>query len=407
MVSYTFDRINRIIEVDLPDTEITIQSLHDAVRDYEDELQNMDLPQIISSAGKENLGGGVSVGITSTLLDGWHVRFAARPGPTYVPCLISGGNLVTEDASIPYVGSAYVTIGLSASSSATSSDSDAIQFSSFGGGVSVDTTSTNTGTEYPVGNKEFPVNNIPDANLIASARGFKTLYIIGDITLGIGDDISNKKLIGENASRSTFTIEVGAVTDSCEILEAHVGGDLDSGIIVRNSMITNLNYVDGVVFNTMINPGTIILGNNATGHFINCMSGVPGVSTPTIDLNGSGQALAMRKYSGGVKLINKTGTDPCSIDLDSGQVKLDLTTVTGGSIVVRGDGKVIDDSDGSLMLSGTYGGLTLINETTPSKEEIRDVILDAPIANHITTGSVGKKIKDNMTLVDYIGGKDI
>jgi len=52
-----------------------------------------------------------------------------------------------------------------------------------------------------------------------------------------------------------------------------------------------------------------------------------------------------------------------SIDLASGQVKLDLTTVTNGTIVVRGTGKLIDDATGLTIPSGTYGSLVIVNET--------------------------------------------
>ena len=72
----------------------------------------------------------------------------------------------------------------------------------------------------------------------------------------------------------------------------------------------------------------------------------------------------MRAYSGGVLLTNKTGSSSVSIDLISGQVKIDLTTVTNGQIVVRGNGKVIDATTGEWLSSGTYGSLQIVNETT-------------------------------------------
>jgi hypothetical protein len=65
-----------------------------------------------------------------------------------------------------------------------------------------------------------------------------------------------------------------------------------------------------------------------------------------------------------VKLTNKTGNSKVSIDLASGQVKIDLTTVTSGEIVVRGIGKVVEATTGDWLGSGTYGNVTLINETT-------------------------------------------
>lgn len=67
----------RLIEVALPSTEVINQDLHDTLKsntlgagEADDSLENMDDDPIIDSAGKEDLGGGVEVGITSTLLNG-------------------------------------------------------------------------------------------------------------------------------------------------------------------------------------------------------------------------------------------------------------------------------------------------------------------------------------------------
>ncbi len=239
-------------------------------------------------------------------------------------------------------------------------DSAAIEYASFGGGVSIDILSNNTGTKFPTGSQEYPVNNVTDARIIAFERGFKTFFIRGDITFSELDDISGFLIIGENASRTLITIEDEAITNNCEICEAFVTGILDYGIIIRRCVIQDLTYVDGVIWNTVINPGTITLGNNAVGHFLDCYSGLPGTGTPIIDMGGSGQALAMRNYNGGIKLINKTGADPVSIDMNSGQIKL-ASDVTDGDIVLRGVGTLTEDfSDGANVINQLIN--TSINE---------------------------------------------
>ena len=94
MATLSFDRVNKIVTVVSPDIELSIQELYDKVRDYEDEPGNLDLKNMISAGGKEDLGGGVSVGVTATLLDGWQVFFQLTSQDTR----ISGGNLVALDA---------------------------------------------------------------------------------------------------------------------------------------------------------------------------------------------------------------------------------------------------------------------------------------------------------------------
>ena len=111
-MGFVFDKVNKIITVEAPQTEVTIQDLYDAIRDYEDEVYNMEVGKICDASGKEELGGGVRVGITLKLID-WKLKFEDRSGPNYITCNVRGGNLVCYDTSIndyvnPIEPSAYV-----------------------------------------------------------------------------------------------------------------------------------------------------------------------------------------------------------------------------------------------------------------------------------------------------------
>ena len=109
----SFDKINRIITVPVPTTEITVQTLVNEIRDWEDELVNIDVAKIADASGKEDLGGGLSVGITLKLLN-WKLKFADRSGPDYIDCSVTGGNLVAVNANNqpmnPIQPAAYVTV---------------------------------------------------------------------------------------------------------------------------------------------------------------------------------------------------------------------------------------------------------------------------------------------------------
>ena len=133
MPVFSFSKVNRIIGVATPDTEVTIQQLINAIRDWEDELVNLEVAKVADATGKENLGGGLAVGITLKLLN-WKVKFADRSGPSYVDCGVSGGNLVAVDASgdpmNPIAPAAYVTVTVSKAVSAAivqDADIDAIK----------------------------------------------------------------------------------------------------------------------------------------------------------------------------------------------------------------------------------------------------------------------------------------
>lgn len=57
----------RIATIAAPSVELTIQDNHDTLASFEDSIVGHQHDNLISSAGKEDLGGSVSVGITSTL----------------------------------------------------------------------------------------------------------------------------------------------------------------------------------------------------------------------------------------------------------------------------------------------------------------------------------------------------
>lgn len=108
-----FDRANRIIEVEADAVKISVQELLNAIRDFEDDQANMDIPHIAEATGKADLGGGLQVGVTLKLL-AWKLKFEARPGPETILCDVSGGNLVAVDESgvavNPIEPAAYVTV---------------------------------------------------------------------------------------------------------------------------------------------------------------------------------------------------------------------------------------------------------------------------------------------------------
>lgn len=377
----------RIITVAAPSTEIIMQDLHDTLRSLE--FAAIDKPPIVSSAGKEPLGGGVTVGLTVTLLNA-QLAFEARSGPGYVQCSAQGGNLVSFDnvggELNPIYPTSFTQVVRTSSSSATLQELGAIQYSSFGGGVTVDSTSPYSGTEYPIGTPQEPVNNLTDAMLIATERGFGTIYSVGSLIIDSGGDYRGMIFIGESQTKTQFTISAASLVTGCEFYQAHVDGFLDGNAKLQDCIIDDLDYIHGIIEECVIAPGTIKLGGNDTAHFLDCWSGVPGTGTPEIDCGGSGQSLAIRNYSGGIKIKNKSGSESVSIDLSSGQIIL-TTTVTAGTIVARGVGKVIDEN-GNEIRTGVWNGANILNETV-SNQGVSHAVWSDTIAAYIDTSTFG------------------
>jgi len=112
----------RIITVADTETAVSLQDLYDTLRALESAPSGCDNESIVSAGGKELLGPGVYVGLTVTLLNA-RLAFAARPGPDFTQCIVSGGNLVALDsvgAPMSVIQTTdYTQVLLAASSSAT------------------------------------------------------------------------------------------------------------------------------------------------------------------------------------------------------------------------------------------------------------------------------------------------
>lgn len=70
----------RVVEVNAPSTEMIMQDWVDTNRKLEDSFQGMAFTKLLNASGKEDLGGGVSVGITAASQDNL-LSFAARTTP--------------------------------------------------------------------------------------------------------------------------------------------------------------------------------------------------------------------------------------------------------------------------------------------------------------------------------------
>jgi len=89
-LTFQYSLSPRVITVASPSTQLTVQDLVDTVRASEDDLLNSEDRALISARGKEELGGGVTVGITATLQDSV-IAFASRKTWT------STGTVTTPD----------------------------------------------------------------------------------------------------------------------------------------------------------------------------------------------------------------------------------------------------------------------------------------------------------------------
>jgi hypothetical protein len=217
----------------------------------------------------------------------------------------------------------------------------------------------------------------------AEFRGFSTLYIIGDITLGASDDVDGFQIVGQNQMFTTITVTSGCSTNGTEFSECTLTGTLSGEVEIKNSIIDNLSGFIGGAHNCSL-AGTITLAGTSSdiARFIECYLGTTAIGLVEINMNGDGAALSMRPYTGGVKISNKSGTSKVAIDLVSGRLEI-ASSVTGGTFFVRGVGEITDNQ-------GT--GITLHDDPLTSPASVADATWNEDITQHTTSDSAGEAL---------------
>lgn len=110
-MALTYSHSTKLINVPQADAApLMIQTLINSIRDEEASERGIVEPQIASAAGKDDLGGGILVGITVNLRSSWKLNFAAGA----YQALVDGGNLSDALARINNTGSPQVVVRASA-----------------------------------------------------------------------------------------------------------------------------------------------------------------------------------------------------------------------------------------------------------------------------------------------------
>lgn len=342
----------RIVEVSSPSQEITMQDLISTLRQAEGTFEGISWKKLLNASGKEDLGGGVRVGLTASLQNA-KIAFEARTvaaetgtctgsptspvsgrlilqdtnadfeaagiqrgslvinfddksladvisvdstsqlttktlvngslnvftiGDSYqvfniVQCSAKGGNLVSvnenQDTIPAVLPTAFTQVVVTSSASATLQESSAIQYASYGGGVTINVLEGYSGVNFPTGTIEQPVNNIQDAVEIAETKGFNKIFVFGDLHLSGDVDVSDLIFQGNTINKTTITIDSEVNVYGCEFLNATINGTLDGNTQFTKCIVDDLIYVNGQVDSSWL-KGNIYLDGGANAVFSNC-----------------------------------------------------------------------------------------------------------------------------------------
>lgn len=429
-MALTFDFINSIIEVPLPDTSIDIQTLLNEIRDMEDELNpSMSYPKIADAFGKQDLSGGVQVGITLVLLNNWKLRFAARlpctdPTTQTVACEVTGGNLVAVSGN-PIAAAACTSVTVAQSSSPTiatpESDTNLLYLVE-----SLISKNRGVGTYYywdPYGGSDTAAGTKP-STAVATFTKAQTLATAGsnDVIFCMSTNPSGVTTVTETLNITKNNLRVRGPGYAFQIIPT--ADTTDTIAIAANSVEVSGLYLQTAATGT--NDGISIDGNsnvikdcwitNVRGHGI----AVTG-SARTEITNCAIEDCGTSGTGNGINITNSTIRSLISKCIISGNINGIAMTGSGitdntieNNLVYNHSGYGITVGSGVLR-THVRSGHTFNKNTTgntqdlgtdtyiesqaggASASEIADAVWDEVISGHVTAGTAGRTLRDAKT----------
>lgn len=194
-----------------------------------------------------------------------------------------------------------------------------------------------------------PVNNISDARTIANNLGLKKIMVIGGSSVTLAASMDNFTL--EGTSEWTLTLG-GQSCNNTTIIGAFISGTSTGSMNIVKGHIQNCTIDPSHIYAATLDA-TVTCGSAGTYVFDQCLSGIAGTGTPSIDFDaavGTTQ-VNFRHYSGGIEIKNmgQAGTDNMSLE-GFGQYIINANCI-GGTLAVRGL-FVETDNSGNVTISG-------------------------------------------------------
>lgn len=421
--SLLFDFYNKIITVPIADSSLDLQFLINEIRTAEHNLApGIAYPQIADAFGKQDLGGGVRVGITVILLDGWRVAFEARLGPSTVSVTISGGNFVGEAGANPVAPTAYTQVNIAQSTSAalvsSSADTNLVYL-----------VETLRSMHPAYGNAYFwDPDNGNDANPGTSpASAVKTFAVAhGLVSAGTNDVIfcrptgtSGTSVINENIVITKANLKVrgpginaklipsSTTSPTVEILTNNVEF---SGFYIETAATGSQNAISITGDNILLRDSWV---GSSRGHGVSISASARVRILTSVIENSGGSGTG-----NGINIGNSTSQaliSRCIINNNVNGILLSGTTISDNIIenclVYKNSAYGVDIATGvnrTILRSAN----TITNNTTSntndlgtdtylespsggaSTTDIADAVWDEVLSGHSTAGSAGKTLKD-------------
>lgn len=271
------------------------------------------------------------------------------------------------------------------------------------GSIWVDTINGSAGTtSFINGTADNPVDTWANALTLAAALNIFRFSIVG------GSSIT---LTGNSDNYAFFGAEWNLALGGQSIASALIMGATITGIGTG----TDPRYIDCRIGAISIPPSgfgrcaltnTITIFSAGTYIFEGCFSSIAGSSSPIIDFGVAvgNTSMNIRHYSGGIEIQNmgQTGTGTISLEGD-GQLIINANCI-GGTIAIRGNFKITDNSGGAVTLEldanfdhgiliDTNLNATVSSRSTPAQVNTEvDNALNTAIPGSPTADSINERI---------------
>ena len=303
------------------------------------------------------------------------------------------GASATGDVTVESINSGVITAAVIAADAITSAKiaddaisnehlADSVAVGAlYGGGVWFDDSAGTTGTTVGThGIPTNPVNDFDDAVTLAGSTGLDKIFVVNSAATPTSA-VGSVKVIAVGAG-CTYNVNSQVHTDTeLEGLSAFGNFGASSDIRVRGGIFSSSNAVGGEIVEAAL-TGLVQPRGSFWTYLFNCYHLAS--STFTLDMTNNSANVAAANFSGAVTLTNMDSTNTviidgnCSVTIDG--------TCTGGTVIVRGQVDVTDNSGAAVTVTAITGvNLTQINgETSPVETWAR--ILNATIDTTITSG---------------------
>lgn len=352
-MAIVFDPANKRIILDTD--SVTVVELYSRSVDWLTQSDNLKYGQIFRQVGGDAISPTQNLGSTFFILNGWKIRPMEAPHT-----LVVDGNLYTDPAGFsPFtstLGGFNVNIESKVSNLVDSAVAQLTELEqlSFEGVVRVDQVNGVTGTAYPIGSRSTPCRTFADAVIIAEARKIPAIRVIGYYTTSIGEVVTNKTIEGSNLNSDRLITVTGSAFVGCNFKALWVSGNGVIGGTYQECFVENIPTLLGGAKDTGF-LGTVSFYPAAPNAFQMFDCHATSSTLPQVVLNCNPAVnIMMHRCSGKWILRNVTGGLHV-LNMVSGAIELD-NTCTGGSVVIRGDASVVNNSNGcSVDVSGVIG----------------------------------------------------